>query len=376
METSSFLARRSIGLDFLRAVLILEGVLYHASRSLPGSSNAWYYVANKNECVFFYALIEFIHAFRMESFFFLSGMFSAMVILRKGKGFFIDNRKKRVLLPLAGAFLFIPPVMYIITSFIKGEGLNPVGFLHAWTYLHHLWFLVSLSVMSLIIPVSLSDKIASLFRSLSFPVMVATIIIASNIFFAAKYVMKDMGEFVALVPITARFFIYYAAGYALYVNRDKITQIKSSKLLSIWLIAPLALATYAAFYFILDHHIVGAMKYIPTLMASVFSVLISFWLVFFFEKMNIRENNFVKLIVDSALVVYIFHYPNVISFSWIADSWVPKDMPLVYVALVTTIGLAGSMVLYLMVKRSKQLSTVFGLKPNAGKTSPIPENTV
>lgn len=372
METTSFLDKRNIGLDFLRAVLILEGVLYHAARSLPGSSNAWYYIANKNESVFFSALIEFFHTFRMEAFFFLSGMFSAMVILRKGRDFFIDNRKKRVLLPLTGAFLFIPPVMYVITAYIKGNQLNLNGLLSSWAYLHHLWFLISLSVMSLIVPVSLCDKMASLFRSLPLPVIVAVIIIITNFFFAVKYVVKDMGELVALVPITARFLIYYMAGYALYINRDKIPEIKTNKIISSWFVLPMGLVTYLAFYYTLHNHIEGVTKYIPTLLASVFSVLISFWLVFFFEKMSIKENNLVKLVVDSALVVYILHYPIVILFSYLADSWIVKEYSLTYVGLITIIGLSVSFVLYAIVKRSKVLSVLFGLKPAKVKPFVIP----
>lgn len=372
METSPFLARRNIGLDFLRAILILEGVLYHAARSLPGNNNKWYYIADKNESVGFSALIEFVHTFRMEAFFFLSGMFSAMVILRKGKAFFIDNRKKRVLLPLVGAFAFIPPVMYLITAFIDAEPLTKTGLLHSWGYLHHLWFLVSLSIMSLIIPVSWCEKISLWFRALPLPVIAALVIIACNFFFVVKFMVKDWGELVALLPVTARFFIYYVAGYALYVNRDQIPQIKTSFILKSWLLLPFGLITYLSFYFILDRQIEGVMKYIPTLIASVFSVLFSFWLVFFFEKMAIKESKAVKLVVDSALVVYIMHYPVVIFFSWYADSWLGKAWPLSYVATITLTGLCTSFILYSLVKRSKVLSTVFGLKPATVKPAVAP----
>lgn len=372
METSPFLARRNIGLDFLRAILILEGVLYHAARSLPGNNNSWYYIADKNESIVFSALIEFVHTFRMEAFFFLSGMFSAMVILRKGKSFFIDNRKKRVLLPLVGAFAFIPPVMYFITAFIGGETITNNGLLHSWGYLHHLWFLVSLSIMSLIVPVSWCEKISSWFRALPLPAIVAIVIIACNFFFVVKFLVKDMGELVALLPVTARFFIYYVAGYALYVNRDQIPQIKTSFILKSWLLLPFGLITYLSFYFILDRQIEGVMKYIPTLIASVFSVLFSFWLVFFFEKMAMKESKAVKLVVDSALVVYIMHYPVVIFFSWFADTWLGKAWSLSYVATITLIGLGTSFILYSLVKRSKVLSSVFGLKPATVKPAVAP----
>lgn len=370
MESTSFLSKRNIGLDFLRAILILEGVLYHAARSLPGG-NSWYYVAEKNESIGFSSLIEFVHAFRMEAFFFLSGMFSAMIVLRKGTAFFVDNRKKRVLLPLIGSFLFIPPLMYLISSVIKGTPMDTAGLMGSWGYLHHLWFLVSLSIMSLIIPVKVSEKLSQMLRGVPFPLAIIGIIGVCNFFFVVKYVLKDTGELISLLPVTARFFIYYVAGYALYVNRDKIPELRKHFLVSNWVIIPLAAITYAAFYYTQYAHLEGVIKYIPTLIASVFSVVFSFWLVFFFEKMSMKENNLVKLVVDSALVVYLMHYPVVIFLSYAFDPYLPVDAPLSYVALITCTSLLVSVVLYYGVKRSKILSTVFGLKPATAKAATV-----
>ena len=362
MENKAFLSSRNIGLDFLRALLILEGVLYHAARSLPGGNN-WYYISGKNEADGFTALIEFMHTFRMEAFFFLSGMFSAMVILRKGSDFFYSNRKKRVVVPLISAFLFIPGLMYLINAQIDGEALTTHNALGAYTSLHHLWFLVSLTAMSFLIPGSLYQRAAMMMRRLPFPLLVAALIVAANAFFVVKFFVKDFGEWVNLIPVTARFMVFYAAGYALYLNSDQIPQQARSILVNTKVVAALGLACWLVFYAIFHYNITSSLKYLPVLCSSVFSVIFSYWVVFTFEKLRMKESRLVKGVVDSALVIYIMHYPLVITFAWLLDGYLPDALPITYVAVVTTLGLICSAALYLLIKQLPLMSLLFGLKP-------------
>jgi len=362
VENRAFLSSRNIGLDFLRALLILEGVLYHAARSLPGG-NSWYYISGKNEADGFTALIEFMHTFRMEAFFFLSGMFSAMVILRKGSDFFYSNRRKRVLVPLISAFLFIPGLMYLINAEIDGEALTTQGALGAYTSLHHLWFLVSLSAMSFLVPVSFYQRTAAMIRRLPFPLLLAGLVVAANAFFVVKFFVKDFGEWVNLIPVTARFMVFYAAGYALYLNSDQIPQQARNLLVSTKVVAALGVACWLVFYAIFHFNITSSLKYLPVLCASVFSVIFSYWVVFTFEKLRMKENRLVKGVVDSALVIYLMHYPLVITFAWLLDGYLPDSLPVTYVAVVTTLGLICSAALYLIIKQLPLLSMLFGLKP-------------
>ncbi len=277
MKTESFLSSRNIGLDLLRAGLILEGVLLHASRSLPGE-NGWYYVAQRDPSEIFTALLSMVHTFRMEVFFFLSGMFSALIILRKGQKFFTDNRRKRVLIPLISAF-------------------------------------------------------------------------------------------VELIPVTARFLVYYTAGFALYVNREKIARYANSKLMNSWLVAALVLAVWAGCYVVAHNHITGVMKYVPVMLGSVLSVMLSYWLVFSFERINVKESRILTAIVDSALIIYLLHYPVVIIFSWLLDVWLPDNLSVLYVLIDFALGIALSAVCYAIVKRSRFASFMFGLKPKDKKVA-------
>lgn len=369
MENKAFLSSRNIGLDFLRALLILEGVLYHAARSLPGGNN-WYYVSGKNEADGFTALIEFVHTFRMEAFFFLSGMFSAMVILRKGTDFFYSNRKMRVVVPLISAFLFIPGLMYLINALIDGESLTTQGALGAYTSLHHLWFLVSLTAMSFLIPVSLYQRAAALMRRLPFPLLVAALVIAANLFFVVKFFVKDFGEWVNLIPVTARFMVFYAAGYALYLNSDQIPRQARNILVNTKVVLALGVACWLVFYAIFHYNITSSLKYLPVLCASLFSVIFSYWVVFTFEKLRMKESRLVRGVVDSALVIYIMHYPLVITFAWLLDGYLPDTLPVTYVAVVTLLGLICSAALYLIIKQLPLMALLFGLKPARVQTIP------
>ncbi|WP_313683194.1 acyltransferase family protein [Pantoea sp.] len=366
MNTQSFLSGRNIGLDLLRAGLILEGVLLHASRSLPGE-NGWYYVAQRDPSELFTAFLSMFHTFRMEVFFFLSGMFAALIVLRKGQKIFLENRRKRVLTPLITAWLLIPPLMYVIAGQMKGTPLSLTGWLHSYLWMHHLWFLVSLSVMSMVIPGRFYQLASRQLGKLSLPMLLATLILLANACFFLKFLVKGQGEFIELIPVTARFLVYYAAGYALYVNREKIVAYADCWLLNKWLIAAIALATWLGFYVVAHQHIASAVKYLPVLMGSVLSVVLSYWLVFTFERLPLKENRLLTGVVDSALVIYLLHYPVVITFSWLMDVWLPANLSIIYVLINCAIGIAVSTLCYWLIKRSRFTSMLFGLKPKAKK---------
>lgn len=366
MKTKSFLSSRNIGLDLLRAGLIIEGVLLHASRSLPGE-NSWIYNSQRDPSTLFTALLSLIHTFRMEVFFFLSGMFSALIILRKGRAFFHDNRRKRVLLPLLSAYIIIPPLMYCLEKQMSTSVITLKGVLESYATLHHLWFLVSLSIMSLLIPNRFYQWCARYFAKMPLPFLIALLIVLGNLFFVLKFLTKGQGDFINLIPVTARFLVYYTAGYALYIHRGNISCYSNSIVMNGGLIAALAMAIWLGFFMVAEFHIEGAMKYLPTLAGSVFSVLLSYWLVFKFEKIQIKENRMLTTIIDSALVIYLLHYPVVIAFSWLLDTWLPAQFSIIYVLIDFVIGIAVSVMCYFLIKQSHYASFIFGVKPKMKK---------
>nr|MBA2815893.1 glucan biosynthesis protein [Candidatus Pantoea persica] len=293
----------------------------------------------------------------MEAFFFLSGMFFAMVILRKVIGFFYRNRRCCVLVPLVSAFLFIPGLMYLIHAQIDGEPLSTQGVLHAYGLLHHLWFLLTLAAIPFLLPVSFFERAAAL----AFPAADRH----SQRLLRREVLLKGYSEWasLSLVPVKARFLVFYAAGYAFYLNSEQIPRQARSLLVNSKVVLAFAVVCWLAFYATFHFNVTSNLRYLPVLCASVFSVMFSYWLVFTFEKLRMKENRLVQGIVDSALIIYIMHYPLVITFAWLLDSYLPNAMPVTYVAVVTALGLICSAALYLIFKQLPLLSRLFGLKP-------------
>ena len=93
------------GLDQLRAVLMLIGVLVHSAATIgpyPWNYNSRFY---QNDWIF--NTIYVTHFFRMEAFFLIAGFFSCLVLYRKDRAYFMQGRVKRVLVPLLSSMAII-----------------------------------------------------------------------------------------------------------------------------------------------------------------------------------------------------------------------------------------------------------------------------
>ena len=97
-------ATRIHGLDALRAVLMLLGVLIHSALNyMPG----WFVQDPHNQAEWMMIVIDVIHTFRMPAFFLLSGFFAALLVERRGLFRMFRNRFDRIVRPLA-VFVLLP----------------------------------------------------------------------------------------------------------------------------------------------------------------------------------------------------------------------------------------------------------------------------
>lgn len=135
------------GLDALRGIALLLGVVLHASLSflpLP----IW--IADDNQSVGANILFFAIHLFRMSAFFLIAGYFAQLMIERRGVGGFVRDRLKRIAGPLAA---FWPIVLAAIIACFVWDAYIENGYsmptesppqepLNADNFpLTHLWFL-------------------------------------------------------------------------------------------------------------------------------------------------------------------------------------------------------------------------------------------
>lgn len=95
-------------LDALRAFAMLLGIALHAFMAYSG--RPWI-VMDGNMNAAFGEAINFIHGFRMQLFFLVSGFFTAMLVGRKGMNGMLQNRAARILVPL---LLCVPTLLPLI----------------------------------------------------------------------------------------------------------------------------------------------------------------------------------------------------------------------------------------------------------------------
>ena len=103
-------------LDALRAIAMLLGIVLHAALSfapIPWS------VKDSQESSFFSVLFASIHGFRMPLFFLLSGFFTAMMWRKRGLRGLLQQRLKRIALPLALCCFSILPVTWAVIYFVN-----------------------------------------------------------------------------------------------------------------------------------------------------------------------------------------------------------------------------------------------------------------
>ncbi|MBU5384907.1 glucans biosynthesis protein MdoC [Citrobacter cronae] len=143
---------REYFLDSIRAWLMLLGIPFHIS--LIYSTHTWH--VNSAEPSWWLTLFnDFIHAFRMQVFFVISGYFSYMLFLRYPLKRWWKVRVERVGIPMLTAIPLLTLPQFIMLQYVKGKadswhtlsGYEKYNTL-AWELISHLWFLLVLVVLT------------------------------------------------------------------------------------------------------------------------------------------------------------------------------------------------------------------------------------
>lgn len=149
---SSAKPQREYFLDSIRAYLMLLGVPFHVS--LIYSTQKWA-VNSFDASIWLTVLNDFIHAFRMQVFFVISGYFSYMLYLRYQPQRWLKVRLERVGIPMLTAVPLITLPQFFITknltdkigdwnNFSLYDKYNTL----MWELISHLWFLLVLVILT------------------------------------------------------------------------------------------------------------------------------------------------------------------------------------------------------------------------------------
>lgn len=143
---------REYFLDSIRAYLMLLGVPFHVS--LIYSTQRW--AVNSHEASLWLTVLnDFIHSFRMQVFFVISGYFSYMLYLRYQPQRWLKVRMERVGIPMLTAIPLITlPQFFILKNLTDKVGdwskLSRYDKYNAlmWDLISHLWFLLVLLILT------------------------------------------------------------------------------------------------------------------------------------------------------------------------------------------------------------------------------------
>jgi len=144
--------QREYFFDSIRAYLMLLGVPFHVS--LIYSTQSWS-VNSPAPSEWLTLLNDFIHAFRMQVFFVISGYFSYMLFLRYSPQHWLKMRLERVGIPMLAAIpLLTLPQFFLIKAWTTKIGdWSNLSFYDkfnalTWDLISHLWFLLVLVVLT------------------------------------------------------------------------------------------------------------------------------------------------------------------------------------------------------------------------------------
>ena len=327
---------------------MLMGIVVHAT--LPYFSRIaeieYFWPADDDQSILLFVVFDFIHAWRMPTFFLLAGFFAHLVLERRSTSTFVIDRLKRIALPLVlfgAVMVVIIPAIWIygwygsisIEAFqdVLGErqDLDSSGELVA-----HLWFLYYLLVMyAALIGFRLLGRLRRAPASVGAAGRPSLGRYIGNAVYTRLPLLMTLAAVILLVvragdqskpiwPLNVPDLLYaslfFFFGYGLYARRELIDRLMGTGcLVALWVIATLAFsvnivvvaATADASGQGADDETIGVLWLIGTVFYGAAAVFVSLGLVGLFERLLRSSRGWVRWLADSSYWVYIVHLPIV-----------------------------------------------------------------
>ena len=344
-------------MDFIRAVMMLLGVVLHTALVFEPHEGLWIY-QDPETSPLAGILVLSIHIFRMPIFFVMAGFFGAMLFTRRGVLVFAGHRFERIVIPLViGWFVLFPLLMWAIsfayTHAAQPEGARSVseafrtmswstdrtmswsndfveaGPMHLWFLYYLVYYYVFFAFCTLFLRrfarplVSFLNRFVhsislGAFRWLRLPLLV-------TISFPLMLTMDAVGfdtpmEWAPLWNVLGAYAIYFGVGWVCYRHREIVGTLEHSAwprllgglvllivamiLSSVWHLALFEPETLA-----LDEGTLSII-FIATQIVQVVSIwLLIFGLTGVCERVFRKENRVVRYFVDASYWIYLLHLP-------------------------------------------------------------------
>ncbi|MRS13600.1 glucans biosynthesis protein MdoC [Enterobacteriaceae bacterium RIT691] len=369
-------AQREYFLDSIRAWLMLLGIPFHIS--LIYSSHTWH--VNSVEPSWWLTLFnDFIHSFRMQVFFVISGYFSYMLFLRYPMKKWWKVRVERVGIPMLTAIPLLTVPQFLMLQHVEGKtgDWHTLSFYQkyntlAWELISHLWFLLVLVVLTSLglllfnvlkkrqlTPItSFSSNMTMGKLTLLFLVLgILYAAIRRTLFIVYPPILSD-GLFNFVVMQTLFYLPFFVIGAQAFVNPRVKTLFTTP---SLWCTLGSVLGFIA--YRLNQHYGSGDAWMYET--EYVITMVLGLWMVNVVFAFGHRMLNFksarVTYFVNASLFIYLVHHPLTLLYgAWIAPVIHSNTLGFL-TGLVFVVGIA--LVLYELHLRVPLLRFLFSGKP-------------
>ncbi|CAM6507653.1 glucans biosynthesis protein MdoC [Leclercia adecarboxylata] len=380
-------AQREYFLDSIRAWLMLLGIPFHIS--LIYSSHVWH--VNSAEPSWWLTLFnDFIHSFRMQVFFVISGYFSYMLFLRYPLKRWWKVRVERVGIPMLTAIPLLTLPQFIMLQYVKGkadtwhtlslyEKYNTL----AWELVSHLWFLLVLVVMTTVslwvfsrMRHRLSTQSGTLLADITWGKLSVLFLLLGIAYAALRRtllivyspILSD-GLFNFVVMQTLFYLPFFVIGALAFVH-PKLKALFTTPSRGCTLGAALAFVAY------LLNQRYGSGDAWMYETESVITMVLGLWMVNVVFALGHRLLNFksarVTYFVNASLFIYLVHHPLTLFFGAYITPHISSNLLGFIAGLVFVVGIA--IVLYEIHLRIPLLRFLFSGKP-ASKPANSPQTT-
>lgn len=256
----------------------------------------------------FTAVIDFIHSFRMESFYIIAGFFSMLVLKKYSLKYFIQSRLVRLGIPLlfCGLTLNILMFGYSYTNDFSLASLGKSEFWMNGLWLGHLWFLANLIGYSGLLYVFINVKFPTFSYKKNQYWIFIIVVVAAQLLLSRlswripseilknKFLVFDINKFILYAP-------FFWIGIKLFTNKELF-----EKLLEINIFNSLVVLSYWIFSrFDINSYL---FEVLSALYGLSFTCILFSIFRYFFDK----KNAFIESVSDASYTIYLIHQPFIV----------------------------------------------------------------
>lgn len=368
--------QREYFLDSIRAWLMLLGIPFHIS--LIYSGHTWH--VNSAEPSWWLTLFnDFVHAFRMQVFFVISGYFSYMLFLRYPLKRWWKVRVERVGIPMLTAIPLLTLPQFIMLQYVKGKAdswhtLSTYDKYNAlaWELISHLWFLLVLVVLTTLsmwvftqIKKRLNPAENTVMAHISMPKLtfiffllgVGYAIVRRTLFILYPPILSD-GLFNFIVMQTLFYVPFFMLGALAFIS-PHLKALFTTPSRGCTIAAGLAFAAY-----LLNQHYGNGDAWMYET-EYVITMVMGLWMVNVVFSLGHRLLNFqsarVTYFVNASLFIYLVHHPLTLFYGAYITPHISSNLIGFLCGLVFVIGIA--IILYEIHLRIPLLKFLFSGKP-------------